>query len=380
MITVGDPAHVPFLDLIGQYATISTEIESAIHGVISSASFIGGEPASRFEHQFSEYLGTTNCVGVGNGTDALEIALTVLNLPQGSEVIVPANSFVATAEAVTRSGLRPVFADVDDTYTLDLDSVEEAISPRTSAVIAVHLYGHPCHMDGILSLAEQHGLRVIEDCAQAHGATVGGRKVGSIGHAAAFSFYPGKNLGAYGDGGAVTFRDDIMAERARMLANHGRMNKYDHEFVGRNSRLDGLQAAILSVKLPYLDSWLERRRVIASRYRTRLADCCAVMLGSRGSDVEHAYHLFVLRTPFRNELIDFLTDNNVATGIHYPVAIPALQAYRTEHLQSCQDMRAVQWAEQVVSIPCHEMLTDEQVDHVVELLCDFNERHDSSRS
>lgn len=372
---VGDPSHVPFLDLVGQYATISAEIEAAIREVIRCGTFIGGEQVSRFEQLFADYLGTTNCVGVANGTDALEIALEVLDLPQGSEVIVPANSFVATAEAVTRSGLRPIFVDVDDTYTLDLELVEAAISPQTSAVIAVHLYGHPCHMDGILDVAEDHGLRVIEDCAQAHGATVGGRKVGSIGDAAAFSFYPGKNLGAYGDAGAVTFHDGAMAERARMLANHGRMNKYDHQFVGRNSRLDALQAAVLSIKLPHLDIWVERRRAIASRYRAQLLQSRTMRIGRLGSDIEHAYHLFVLRTPFRNELIDFLAENGVATGIHYPVAIPALQAYRAEHLSSCRNMRAVQWAEQLVSIPCHEMLSDEQVDHVVELLCFFDERH-----
>ena len=375
-----DPSHVPFLDLSEQYTTMAAEIESAIHDVISSASFIGGERVSRFEQQFSEYLGTTNCVGVGNGTDALEIALEVLNLPPGSEVIVPANSFVATAEAVTRSGLRPMFVDVDDTYTIDLQSIEAAISPRSSAIIPVHLYGNPCDMTGILQLATQHGLRVIEDCAQAHGATVGGHKVGSLGDAAAFSFYPGKNLGAYGDAGAVTFQDDAMAEHARMLANHGRKNKYDHQFVGRNSRLDALQAAILSVKLPHLDGWLERRRAIATRYVSHLSGTRTVEFGSQRSDATHAYHLLVLRTRFRDELIEFLAENNVATGIHYPVALPALQAYRAEHLQSCQGMRAVQWADEIISIPCHEMMTDEQVEYVAALLCAFDERQESSRT
>ena len=380
-MTPSDKAsQVPFLDLGGQYTSMATEIESAIHDVISTASFIGGGHVSRFELQFSEYLGTTNCVGVGNGTDALEIALEALNLPSGSEVIVPANSFVATAEAVTRSGLRPMFVDVDDTYTIDLQSLEAAISPRSSAIIPVHLYGNPCDMGGILQLAAQHGLRVIEDCAQAHGATIDGRKVGSFGDAAAFSFYPGKNLGGYGDAGAVTFQDGALAEHARMLANHGRMNKYDHQFVGRNSRLDALQAAILSVKLSYLDGWLERRRAIATRYLSHLSGSRTVEFGSQRSEVAHAYHLFVLRTRFRDELIEYLATNNVATGIHYPVALPALEAYRDEHLQACQGMRAVRWAEEIVSIPCNEMMTDEQVEYVAELLCAFGERQGSSRT
>ena len=364
--------RVPFSDLIAQHASIGSELDVAIRDTLADARFVGGPSVSSFEDEFAHYVGTTNCVGVGNGTDALEIALQVLNLPENSEVLVPANSFVATAEAVSRSGLRPVFVDVDQTYTIDLKSAERALSSNTSAVIAVHLYGHPCDMDGVNALAAEHRLRVVEDCAQAHGATLAGRPVGSFGDAAAFSFYPGKNLGAFGDGGAVTFRNDDLATQARMLANHGRLAKFDHQFVGRNSRLDSIQASVLSVKLRHLDSWVCRRRVIAERYRQNLAELETIAMAEEERDAEHAFHLFVIRSSRRDELASFLAMAGVSTGIHYPVAIPAVPAYRSDHLGYCWSMRAVGWADEVLSLPCHEMMTDNDVDYVSELVCDFD--------
>ena len=264
---------IKFLDLSAQYQSIKPEIDQAIQAVISESAFIGGHYVKQFEKEFSDYIDVKHCVGVGNGTDAIEIALEALNMPGGSEVIVPANSFIASSEAVTRQGHRVVFADADkDSYVLSIEDVKKRITPNTKAIMAVHLYGHPCDMDALLGLAEEHNLYIIEDCAQAHGAEYKGKKVGSIGHVATFSFYPGKNLGAYGDGGAITTNDDELAKKARMIANHGRIAKYDHDFEGRNSRLDGIQAAILSVKLKYLNAWTEQRIKIADLYMELLQD------------------------------------------------------------------------------------------------------------
>ena len=240
--------------------------------MIASSAFIRGPAVRAFEGDFSSWLGSPFCIGVGNGTDALEIALEALALPANSEVIVPANGFISTSEAVSRSGLKVVFADVDQaTYVLDPESVRQHITDKTGAIIPVHLYGHPCDMAALMAIAQDHELKVIEDCAQAHGACIDGQSVGTIGDFGTFSFYPGKNLGAYGDAGAITARDKSLAKRARMIANHGRVAKYDHEFEGRNSRLDTLQAAVLSAKLRHIDGWTERRIAVADRYADRLS-------------------------------------------------------------------------------------------------------------
>lgn len=347
---------IKFLDLKAQFSEIASEIREAIECVIADTAFISGKYAHAFEEEFGNYQGSDFCVGVGNGTDALEIAIEALGLPKGSGIIVPANSFIASSEAVTRAGHRVVFCDCDPkNLTLSIEDLRDKITSETSAVMPVHLYGHPCDMGAIRDLSNRHGLKIIEDCAQAHGAEFEGQKVGTLGDVATFSFYPGKNLGAYGDAGAVLTDDSDLARRIRMIANHGRVEKYNHEFEGRNSRMDGIQAAILSVKLRHLDRWLDARRTVASIYREELADCPGVTLPIEESWARHVYHLFVIRTPARDQLRDSLTAAEIQTGIHYPMALPKLEAYRYLDLASA-DLAANALDSQVLSLPMGEHL------------------------
>lgn len=357
---------IKFLDLYSQYLGIQEEIDAAIRNTIRDASFIGGPALREFEENFASYQEASHCVGVANGTDAIEIALEALALPQESEIIVPANSFIASSEAVTSAGHRVVFADIDaETYTLDLADVGRRISARTAAIIAVHLYGHPSDMDGLMALGLKHGLKIIEDCAQAHGAEYKGRRVGALGDVGVFSFYPGKNLGAYGDAGAIVTNGEGLAKRCRMIANHGRIDKYDHQFEGRNSRLDGLQAAILNVKLKYLNSWVDRRNAVAKRYLEGLSGMNEITLPRIRPEVRHAFHLFVIRTKNRDALARHLSNASIQTGIHYPIALPKLSAYA--YLSQAEEpMAANQQDSQLLSLPMGEHLSDTQVDTVIQ--------------
>jgi len=362
---------IKFLDLQAQYTSIKGEIDAAIADVIADAAFIGGAPVRAFEAAFAHYLGVDHCIGVGNGTDALEIAIEALRLPRGSHVVVPANSFIASAEAVTRSSCSPIFADVDpDSYTLSAETLRKSLTSETRAVIVVHLYGHPCDMDGIDAVAREHGLTIIEDCAQAHGAEYRGRKVGSFGACAAFSFYPGKNLGAYGDAGAIVTSDLELAQRARQIANHGRLTKYDHEFEGRNSRLDGLQAAILRVKLAHLERWTEHRIAIANLYLNGLRDIPGVILPARQTWARQVYHLFVVRTERRDELAAHLLAQGIETGIHYPKALPKQFAYR-DHPQASADMFACRADSTLLSLPIGEHISPANAEAVVKVIRGF---------
>lgn len=355
---------VPFLDLVRQYEEIKVDMDEAIASVVSSASFIGGSHVRDFEQAFGGYVGAEQCIGVGNGTDAIEIALEAADLRRAGEVILPAASFIATSEAVTRAGFRVVFADVDpDTYTLDVADVERRITPDTVAILAVHLYGHPAPMVELLELAGRHGLPVFEDAAQAHGAEVDGRRVGTLGRAATFSFYPGKNLGAYGDAGAITTQDNQLGLKMRMLANHGRTSKYAHEFEGRNSRLDSLQAAILSVKLRHLDRWTDRRRAVAALYREELSGIEDLILPVERSGCKHVYHLFVVRSSDRNALQDHLESTGISTGIHYPQALPRLGAYAS-HPQHREDFFADRMSDEVLSLPMGDSIDLDQAGQV----------------
>lgn len=362
---------IKFLDLYRQYLSIQEEIDSAIQQVIRDSAFIGGAGVRAFEENFAIYQHAQFCQGVANGTDAIEIALEALSLPPGSEVIVPANSFIATSEAVSRVGHRVVFADVDSqTYTLDPLDVEKRISSSTAAIIAVHLYGHPCDMESLLFLAEKYDLKIIEDCAQAHGAEYKGQRVGAIGDVGTFSFYPGKNLGAFGDAGAITTNNESVAKRCRMIANHGRIDKYNHEFEGRNSRLDGLQAEILNVKLRHLDLWIEKRNEMARFYLGGLKSTPEICLPRIKEGVRHAFHLFVIRTDHRDELVAHLSRVGIQTGIHYPTALPRLKAY--SHMpQSDENMLAVRQCARLLSLPMGEHLCEKDVAHIVTVINDF---------
>lgn len=362
---------VLFLDLKKQYHSIEQEVTEAIKNVLNDSAFIGGKYVDSFERDFARYQDVNECIGVGNGTDALEIAIEALELPKGSEIIVPANSFIASSEAVTRSGHRVVFCDCNDrNYTISIPSLRSKITSKTKAILAVHLYGHPCDMDEILSIAEEFDLRVIEDCAQSHGAEYKGKRVGAIGDVGAFSFYPGKNLGAYGDGGAIVTNNEHIAKKCRMISNHGRLTKYDHEFEGRNSRLDGIQAAILSIKLKYLDKWTERRIKVADFYLENLKDVGDIVLPRRESWARQVFHLFAIRTEKRNELKRYLARKGIQSSVHYPIALPKLKAY--EYLsQNNEDLVASRIDQQLLSLPIGEHLLPDELEKVVLAINDF---------
>lgn len=362
---------IKFLDLSRQYEFLHAEMDPAIARVVRRSSFIGGEDVSAFEREFAAFLTSAYCVGVANGTDAIEIALEALELRSGSEVIVPANTFIATSEAVTRAGHRVVFADVDSaTYTLDPADVRSRITEKTAAIIAVHLYGQPCDLDSLMLICREHNLKLLEDCAQAHGAEYKSRRVGSFGDAAAFSFYPGKNLGAYGDAGAITTNRLALASKCRMIANHGRVSKYEHRLEGRNSRLDGLQAAVLRVKLPHLLDWIERRNQIAAIYGEVLADVENVVIPVVAKDRRHAFHLYVIRADRREELVGYLQEREIETGIHYPIALPKLAVYaylgQAEENMFANDIDAA-----LLSLPIGEHLSDADAYKVAETVRDF---------
>jgi len=364
-------AMIKFMDLHQQYLDIKEEIDSAIMDVVSASAFVGGPYVRKFEQQFAEFLGIEHCVGTGNGTDALEIALEALDLPEPSEIIVPGNSFVATAESVCRTGHKVVFCDVDpDTMTLDIQDVRKRITDKTAAIIAVHLYGHPADMDALMALRDEFNLAVIEDCAQAHGASLDGRMTGTIGDIAAFSFYPGKNLGAYGDAGAIVTADEDLALRSRMISNHGRIEKYDHQMVGRNSRLDGLQGAVLSAKLQHLDRWTNQRITVAGWYRDHLEDIDELVLPAVRPGARHVYHLYVVRTERRDALRDWLHERNIETGIHYPVSLPKLTAFAESHPVD-PDMVINHIDGTLLSLPMGPHLTKEDVDTVCRAIIDF---------
>jgi dTDP-4-amino-4,6-dideoxygalactose transaminase len=365
---------VPFVDLKAQFRSIRQEVEAAIGEVLESARYVGGPQVEAFEEEFARYCGAQFAVGVGNGTEALRLALAACGVGAGSEVITAANTFTATAEAIVQVGARPVFVDVDETYTLDVGQVAAALTPRTRAIIPVHLYGQPADMDPLMELAERHGVALIEDAAQAHGARYRGRRVGGLGHMACFSFYPAKNLGAYGDGGAVVTNDGAWASRVRLLADHGRSGYYTHSEVGFNSRLDALQAVVLRVKLRHLDAWNEARRRVADLYKESLG-ASGLVLPVTAPGREHVYHLYVVRCPVgsadeRDRLRRDLEGAGVHTGLHYPLPLHLQPAYTFLGYGRGAFPRCEAWADQLLSLPMYAELTGDQVSHVAEaLLC-----------
>lgn len=351
---------IPLVDLQSQYASIKAEVDSAIQQVIDRTAFIGGEGLELFEAEFAAFCEAKACVGVGNGTDALSLALRALGIGAGDEVITVAHTFIATTEAISMTSAQPVFVDIcEDTMLMDPGKIEAAITPRTRAVLPVHLYGQPCDMDRILDIARRHHLKVVEDAAQAHGARWKGRRTGTLGDVACFSFYPGKNLGAYGDGGAVVSNDETLIQKIRMLANHGRLDKYTHEMEGVNSRLDGLQAAILRVKLRRLDGWNAARCRHAARYAGALRDV-GVVLPAVNPNAEHVWHLFVIRSRERDQLQVRLKDKGVATGVHYPLPLHRQPAYRHLNLKPGSLPVTERVASEILSLPMYPELTEEQ--------------------
>jgi dTDP-4-amino-4,6-dideoxygalactose transaminase len=359
-----EEAHetIPFVDLVAQYETIAAEIDGAFHDVTRTAEYILGRRVETFEQEFAHFVGAEIGVGVGSGLDALRLALLALGLGPGDEVIVPANTYIATALAVSEIGGEVVLADCDPrTYNIDPDAVEAAITTRTKALMPVHLAGQPAAMGPLETLAANHGLHLVEDAAQAHGARYQDRPCGSIGEVACFSFYPGKNLGAYGDGGMVTTNDGEIVERTRRLRNYGERRKYEHVVKGVNSRLDGLQAAFLSVKLRHLPEWNETRRRHADAYRSELDGVGDIALQAMAPDSTHVYHLFIIETAERDGLREFLTRRGVQTGIHYPIPIHLQEAYGDLGLGPGAFPHAERLARTTLSLPMFPELTAQQI-------------------
>ncbi len=364
---------VTFVDLKKQYQSIKVEIDRAISEVISETAFIGGRFMKSFESAFASFCGAKHCVGVGNGTDALFITLKALGIGSGDEVITAANSFIATSEAISLTGARVVFADINpQTYNIDVSRLEEKVTSKTKAIIPVHLYGQPADMDPILAIAKKRGLKVVEDSAQAHGSVYKGRQIGTLGDAACFSFYPGKNLGAYGDGGAIVTGDDALAEKIRMFANHGRIDKYNHRVEGVNSRLDGIQAAVLEVKLRHLREWNEKRRKNAYSYNDHLQGS-GVAAPVEIPDVSAVYHLYVVRVENgrRDALQKHLESNGIATGIHYPIALPNLLAYGYLKHKESDFPEATKASQEILSLPMFPELAESEIAFVAEKTREF---------
>ena len=359
---------VPFVDLYAQYLTIKKEIDQAIETTIRNSSYIGGQPIKDFEAGFAAYLGIDHVIACANGTDSIEILLQAFGVGEGDEVIVPAISWISTSEAVSSVGATPVFVDIEkDYFTMDPALVEKAITPRTKAVIPVHLYGQPADMPAIMKIAGAHGLIVIEDCAQAHGAKIAGRTVGPYGHASSFSFYPGKNLGAYGDAGCMATGDPVIAGKVRMISQHGQKGKHNHLMEGRNSRLDGLQAAILLAKLPHLEKWTEARIAVTKKYDNLLRNAGVILPPTR-ANARHVFHLYVVRTEDRDRLQRALTDAEVETAIHYPTALPFLPCYQHRRPKPGDFTVAHCYQKSILSLPLFPELQDDAVAHVCAII------------
>jgi dTDP-4-amino-4,6-dideoxygalactose transaminase len=372
---------VPFLDLTRQYKRIKGEILSATQRVYEKGRFILGEEVSAFEEEFSDYCGVRYGVGVGSGTDALYLALKAAGIGEGDEVVTVANSFVATALAISFTGAKPLFVDIDpETYTMDPDHLElllkrqgaKGSSRKIKAVLPVHLYGHPAEMDSIMEIADRYGLIVVEDACQAHGAKYGGKKVGSFGAMGCFSFYPTKNLGGYGDGGMVVTNHKKYDRKLRLLRCYGERKKYQHILKGHNSRLDEIQAALLRVKLKYLDQWNEERRKKANAYTERLSPL-GVVCPSEKEGVRHVYHLYAIKTEKRGSLQAFLRKRGIETLIHYPIPIPFQKAYQELRYRGRDFPLTNQWSRKILSLPFFPEITEAEMNAVTTQIKGFHE-------
>ena len=371
--------NIPLVDLKRQYQSIKTAIQVKLNHCLENTAFIGGNELIVFEENFAKFCETKYCIGCGNGTDALEIALQALGIGKNDEVIVPANSFIATAESVKTNGANVVFCDIDaNSYNIDVAKIEQLITKNTKAIIAVHLYGRPADLPKLCEIAHKHNLFLIEDAAQAQGATCNGQKIGSFGTISTFSFYPGKNLGAYGDAGAIVTNDENLFLQCKKIANHGRFRaKYEHEIIGRNSRLDAMQAAVLNVKLPYLESWNKKRRQIADLYHKLLANEKNIVLPKDEKHLNSVYHLYVIRVEAakRKNLQAFLKEKGIATGIHYPVSLPLLAAFAYKKHQKQDFPIANTYMNEVLSLPIFPELSDEEVRYIsAAIIAFFNEK------
>jgi len=357
--------NVPFLDLRAQYQSIKHEIDPAIHAVLDRCDFVGGKAIAEFEQAFAAYCQAQYCTAVSNGTDAIYLGLRALGIGPGDEVISVPNTFIGTTGPISRTGARVRFVDINpETLNIDVTKIENAINHRTKAIVPVHLYGQPAEMDAILQIAREHELKVLEDAAQAHGAKYRDRRVGGLADVACFSFYPGKNLGAYGDGGAVVTNDEAIANKVRILRDAGRVSKYEHAEEGFNHRLDTIQAAVLGVKLRHLDAWNQRRRQIAARYRQHFAGQAQITPVTQLEHVESVYHLFVIRIDNRDRVQAMLADKGIGTIIHYPIPLHLQPAYGYLGYSQGDFPVTEAAAPRLLSLPMYAEMTDDMVDFV----------------
>ena len=356
--------NVPFVDLKAQHRPIDSELSEAIARVLRNTSFVQGPEVKAFEEAFASYLGVGHCVAVNSGTAALHLTLLALGIGPGDEVITVPHTFIATSEAISAVGARPVFVDVDPvSYTMNPALVEAAITGRTRAILPVHLYGNPAEMDSLLAIARRHNLALVEDACQAHGAHYKGRMAGTMGAAGCFSFYPSKNLGSCGEGGAMVTNDEALAKKIRMLREHGSVKKYEHSFPGYNFRMEGIQGAVLATKLKHLDGWNDQRRALAKRYGERLAGQ-AIVLPKEAAQARHVYHLYVIQAEDRESLRDHLARRGIETGLHYPVPLHLQEAYASLGYRTGNFPVTEQLTQRILSLPMYPEMSLEAADHV----------------
>jgi dTDP-4-amino-4,6-dideoxygalactose transaminase len=366
--------NVPFVDLKAHHRPIEAELAEAIARVLRNSAFVQGPEVKRFEDAFAAYLGSAHCVAVNSGTSALHLALLALGIGPGDEVITVPHTFIATAEAISAVGARPVFVDVDPvTYTMDPALVESAITPLTRALLPVHLYGNPAEMDSLLSIARRHNLALVEDACQAHGASYKGRKAGTLGNAGCFSFYPSKNLGSCGEGGAMVTNDAELAGKVRMLRDHGSVRKYEHSFPGYNFRMEGFQGAVLATKLKYLDTWNDQRRALAQRYEEKLGSSPFV-LPTETAGARHVYHLYVIQSEDRETLKQQLAERGIESGLHYPIPLHLQEAYKPLGYGVGDFPVSELLASRILSLPMFPELSSEAVDYVGNALIDCSHK------
>ena len=363
---------VPFVDLKAQYQSIKPEIDGAIASVIEQTAFIGGLFVNEFEKNFAAAYGIKHVIGVGNGTDSLYILMKMMGIGSGDEVITVANSWISSSETISQTGARPVFVDAHpEYYSIDETKLEVKITPHTKAVIAVHLQGQMCNIEFIKKICDKHHLFLIEDCAQSHFSEFKGKRAGFFGHAGSFSFYPGKNLGAYGDAGCIITNDDALAEKCRMYARHGALKKHEHKMEGINSRLDGLQAAILNAKLPHLAGWTEKRIQHAAQYNKCLANISQITLPKQRPVTKHTWHLYVIRSGNRQKLAEYLAEKGIETSVHYPTALPNLPAYAYLGYKPTDFPVATELQDQILSLPMYPEMTEEMIVYIADAIRSF---------
>ena len=363
---------IPFVDLRAQYLSIKPGIDNAIANVLNETAFIGGKHVKEFETKFAELYGVKHVISCANGTDSLYIIMKMLGIGDGDEVITVSNSWISSSETIGQTNAIPIFVDIDkDYYSMDEELFQNAITPKTKAVILVHLQGQACNLDAVEQICNDHNIVMIEDCAQSHFTEYNGRRAGTVGVAGSFSFYPGKNLGAYGDAGCIITNDDNLAEKCRMFANHGALKKHQHQMEGINSRLDSLQAAILNTKLPYITDWTEKRINNAILYNEYLSGIEQVICPKVRPNSKHTYHLFVIRAHKRDELAGYLKEQGIETAIHYPTPLPLLEAYSNRGFHAGDFPVSAQYQHEILSLPMYPELTKEQIQYIAKSIKRF---------